>query len=121
MIEKITSNILYNNKGATTPMIQITDSAIQKIKSVLKEESAQYLRLYVEGGGCSGFQYGFKVEVEREEDDHLIDDLILIDSMSIQYLNESTVDYKKDLMGESFSIQNPNVTSKCGCGQSFQV
>lgn len=102
-------------------MVQITEKAIEKINSILKEESAKYVRLYVEGGGCSGFQYGFKVEERREEDDHLIDDLILIDSMSIQYLNESTIDYKKDLMGESFSIENPNVTSKCGCGQSFQV
>lgn len=102
-------------------MVQITEKAIEKINSILKEESAKYVRLYVEGGGCSGFQYGFKVEERREEDDHLINDLILIDSMSIQYLNESTIDYKKDLMGESFSIENPNVTSKCGCGQSFQV
>jgi len=105
-------------------MITITESATAKIKDILAEENnpALKLRVFVQGGGCSGMQYGFTLDEEQAEDDW---DLeiggvhVLVDSMSGGYLQGATVDYKDDVMGSSFTIDNPQATTTCGCGSSF--
>lgn len=106
--------------------INITDSAISKIADLLLEENNPNLKLrtFVQGGGCSGFQYGFTFDEEQNEDDFVINKTgmsVLIDAMSMQYLQGSTIDFKEDLSGSSFVIQNPGATSTCGCGSSFSV
>jgi iron-sulfur cluster insertion protein len=107
-------------------MIEITDSAISKIADLLAEEDNPKLKLrtFVQGGGCSGFQYGFTFDEEQNEDDFEIQKLgvtVLVDSMSMQYLQGATIDYKEDLNGSNFSIKNPNAETTCGCGSSFSV
>ena len=107
-------------------MISLTDSAVAKISELLGEEKNPNLkfRAFIRGGGCSGFSYGFTFDEEQAEDDVVIDKpgmILLIDSMSMQYLQGSIIDYKKELMGSSFVIQNPNSTGSCGCGSSFSV
>lgn len=104
--------------------ITIEQSAADKLKALLEEEDDKNikLRIFVEGGGCSGFQYGFTFDDNTNEDDFIIEEhgvTILVDSMSMQYLQGSNIGYKKSLMGEQFEIKNPNATSKCGCGSSF--
>jgi iron-sulfur cluster insertion protein len=107
-------------------MIEITDNAKSKIADLLAEENnpALALRTFVQGGGCSGFQYGFTFDEEQNEDDFVIEEpgfKILVDSMSMQYLTGATIDFKEDLYGSAFSIKNPNAQSTCGCGSSFSV
>lgn len=108
-------------------MIDITDSAKEQIVSLLAEENNPSLKLrtFVQGGGCSGFSYGFTFDEEQNEDDweFPLDDQfkVLVDAMSMQYLNGATIDYKNDLMGSSFTIKNPNAQTTCGCGSSFSV
>ena len=106
--------------------ITITDQAQEKIADILAEENNPNikLRVFVQGGGCSGFQYGFTMDEEQNEDDWVIEKdkvILLVDSMSYQYLAGATVDYKEDLQGSSFTIKNPNATSTCGCGSSFSI
>lgn len=82
------------------------------------------LRLYVSGGGCSGFQYGFTFDENQNEDDFVIVEdgvTVLVDAMSMQYLSGAVIGYKTSLMGEQFEIKNPQAQSKCGCGSSFAV
>lgn len=107
-------------------MITITENAKSKIVDLLSEENNPntYLRTFVQGGGCSGFSYGFTFDENRNEDDfEIIEDgvKVLVDSMSMQYLEGATIDYKEELMGSNFTIQNPNATTTCGCGSSFSV
>jgi iron-sulfur cluster insertion protein len=107
-------------------MIEITESAVVKIKDILAEENNPKLslRMFVQGGGCSGFSYGFTLDEEKNEDDFDIEKNgvhLLVDSMSAQYLQGSTVDYTEDLMGSQFTIKNPTAVSTCGCGSSFSV
>jgi iron-sulfur cluster insertion protein len=107
-------------------MIELTESARTKILDILYDKGNPdvCLRTFVQGGGCSGFQYGFTLDEIKNEDDFEIPVgpfKVLIDSMSIHYLEGSTIDYKEELMGSSFVIQNPNSTSQCGCGASFSV
>jgi iron-sulfur cluster insertion protein len=107
-------------------MITITESAIIKITDIMAEENNPKLklRMFVQGGGCSGFSYGFTLEEEQNEDDWEIpagSTSVLVDAMSAQYLEGSTVDYKEDLTGSSFSIKNPQAVTTCGCGSSFSV
>ena len=107
-------------------MITITESAQHKITDLLLEENNDKLslRTFVQGGGCSGFQYGFTFDEEKNEDDFEIPVgkfKVLIDAMSMQYLSGAVIDYKDDIMGASFSIQNPNAQTSCGCGSSFSV
>ena len=107
-------------------MITISESAKTKIKDLLYEESNPNisLRTFVQGGGCSGFSYGFTFDEEINEDDFQIpvDEFkVLVDAMSMQYLQGAEIDYKEELMGSSFSIKNPNAQSTCGCGSSFGV
>ena len=104
-------------------MITITESAQEKIKEVLADETPQtFLRMYVTGGGCSGFQYGFSMEEGQNEDDFEIPagaTNVLVDSLSMQYLSNAIVDFKDDLQGSRFSISNPMAQTTCGCGSSF--
>jgi len=107
-------------------MIELTESAIAKISDILAEENNPKIKLrtFVQGGGCSGFQYGFTLDEEQSDDDFVIDKsgiTVLIDSMSMQYLSGATIDYKEDLMTSSFVINNPQAQSTCGCGSSFTV
>jgi len=107
-------------------VITITKEATAKISDVIAEENNQNLklRLYVQGGGCSGFSYGFALEEESSEDDIEFKSdsvTLVVDHMSYQYLEGSTVDYKDELYGSSFTIKNPNAETTCGCGSSFSV
>jgi iron-sulfur cluster insertion protein len=105
-------------------MITITDNAVAKIKDIIAEENnpAIKLRVFVQGGGCSGMQYGFTLDEDTAEDDWDLDFdgvKVLVDSASGQYLQGAVVDYKDDIMGATFSINNPNAQTTCGCGSSF--
>ena len=107
-------------------MITITEAAKTKIAAVLAEEKVpnMKLRMFVQGGGCSGFQYGFTMDDLQNEDDILIGDVgsgVLIDAMSVQYLEDAIVDFRDDLEGARFSIENPQAKSTCGCGSSFST
>jgi iron-sulfur cluster insertion protein len=107
-------------------MVEIAESAKEKILDLLREENDPTLKLrtFVQGGGCSGFQYGFTFDNEQNDDDWEFDigeHKMLVDSMSMQYLQGAVIDYKDDLMGASFSIKNPNAQTTCGCGSSFSV
>ena len=107
-------------------MITISDSAAVKIKDILAEENNPKiaLRTFVQGGGCSGFSYGFTLDEEHNEDDFEIilgDFKVLVDAMSMQYLQGAVIDYKEELMGASFTIKNPQAVTTCGCGSSFGV
>ncbi|NKC11314.1 MAG: iron-sulfur cluster insertion protein ErpA [Gammaproteobacteria bacterium] len=103
-----------------------SDQAAAKVRRMLVSEEADgtMLRVYIEGGGCSGFQYGFELDSSVEEDDIVIENgdvKLLIDPLSIQYLSGGIVDYKEDLQGSRFVIDNPNAKSTCGCGASFSL
>jgi iron-sulfur cluster insertion protein len=107
-------------------VITISESAREKIKDLLLEENNPnlFLRTFVQGGGCSGFSYGFTFDEVINEDDFEIplDNVkVLVDSMSMTYLQGAEIDYKEDVMGSSFNIKNPNATTTCGCGSSFGV
>lgn len=106
--------------------IIFTDSAAAKVKSLLDEEGndALKLRVFVSGGGCSGFQYGFTFDDVLNEDDTVMEKNgvhLLVDAMSYQYLVGAEIDYTEGLEGAQFVIRNPNATSTCGCGSSFSV
>jgi iron-sulfur cluster insertion protein len=104
-------------------MIVITESAQEKIKEVLEDETPETcLRMYVTGGGCSGFQYGFSMEETQNDDDFEVPaglTNVLVDALSMQYLTNAVVDFKDDLQGSRFSISNPAAQTTCGCGSSF--
>ncbi|ABO53659.1 iron-sulfur cluster insertion protein ErpA [Burkholderia vietnamiensis] len=119
-----------NESAATTAEMPVpfvfTDAAADKVKQLIDEEGNPdlKLRVFVQGGGCSGFQYGFTFDEEVNEDDTVMDKngvQLLIDSMSYQYLVGAEIDYKDDLNGAQFVIKNPNATTTCGCGSSFSV
>ena len=106
--------------------ILFTDSAAAKVADLIAEEgnAALKLRVFVQGGGCSGFQYGFTFDEDVNEDDteFLKNGVtLLVDSMSFQYLVGAEIDYKEDLQGAQFVIKNPNATTTCGCGSSFSA
>lgn len=112
--------------GQKMEIVKVTPSAVKKIKSLIEAENTPdlKLRMFVEGGGCSGFQYGFTFDDAANEDDFQIDldgVTFLIDSMSSQYLQGAEVDYQESLMSSGFNIKNPNTKSTCGCGSSFTV
>lgn len=107
------------------PLI-FTESAAEKVKGLIEEEGNPelMLRVFVAGGGCSGFQYGFTFDEEVQEGDTEVDNAgvkLLIDPMSFQYLQGAEIDYTENLEGAQFVIRNPNATSTCGCGQSFSA
>jgi iron-sulfur cluster insertion protein len=107
-------------------MITLTESAQAKIADILAEENnpAIKLRCFVQGGGCSGFSYGFTLDDTLNEDDFQVEfpgGSVLVDSISAQYLQGAEINYKEELLGSSFVINNPNATTTCGCGSSFAV
>ena len=103
-------------------MITLTESAKKQINEIIIEDGVgKYVRAFISGGGCSGFNYGFILEEEKQEDDFIFDSLI-VDALSMEYFNNATIDYTSDkLKGSQFSITNPNAKSTCGCGSSFSV
>lgn len=106
--------------------IEITESCVERIKDLLIDEGDPNLclRVFVQGGGCSGFSYGFTFDETVNEDDFTLEKdsvKFLIDSMSYQYLEGSRIDYKDDLNGSEFVISNPNAVTTCGCGSSFSI
>ena len=105
-------------------MITITEQAIAKIQDIMKEENnpALKLRVFVQGGGCSGMSYGFTLDETQNDDDWDLEVAgvkVLVDSMSGGYLQGAEIDYKEDQYGSSFAIKNPNAVTTCGCGSSF--
>ena len=110
----------------TQDPLLFTDNAANKVKQLIEEEGNTdlKLRVFVSGGGCSGFQYGFTFEEETNEDDTVLTKngvQLLIDPMSFQYLAGAEIDYKDSIEGSQFIIRNPNATTTCGCGSSFSA
>ena len=114
------------NKPLKKNLLIFTNSAARKVKDLIFEEKNQALklRLYIVGGGCSGFQYAFSFDENQRKDDILIENkntYLLIDPISFQYLVGAEVDYKEDINGSNFIIRNPNAKTTCGCGSSFSI
>ena len=112
-------------EGAPAPIV-FTDSAARKVHELIQEEDNPdlMLRVFISGGGCSGFQYGFTFDEKKEEGDSSVENqgvTLVVDPMSIQYLMGAEIDYSEDLQGAQFVIRNPNATTTCGCGSSFTV
>lgn len=109
----------------TAPDVSLTASAAKRINAILaKQDGADFLRVSVEGGGCSGFSYKFDFAKEANSDDLLVERdgaRVLIDEMSLEFLRGSEIDFSTELIGAAFKISNPNATSACGCGTSFSV
>jgi len=122
-----TAQTVQATENLEPPMpLVFTDSAVAKVADLIAEEGNPdlKLRVFVQGGGCSGFQYGFTFDEAVNEDDTLVtkDNVtLLIDSMSFQYLVGAEIDYKEDINGSQFVIKNPNATTTCGCGSSFSA
>jgi len=109
-----------------TTSIDLTENALKRILDVIKNDSnsSSNFRVYVTGGGCSGFQYGFKFDDDVAFDDDVVEFenfTVLLDSMSYPYLYGSTLDFVEDLSGSKFVINNPNAKTTCGCGESFTI
>ncbi len=109
-----------------TENLEFTDNAARKVKALIEEENNPQLKLrvFVSGGGCSGFQYGFDFDENVAEDDtEIVNEgvSLLVDPMSFQYLMGATIDYVEDLQGSRFVINNPNAKTTCGCGSSFSI
>ena len=100
--------------------LEFTDRARNQIKKITKSEAKKYFRIAVQGGGCSGYKYNFSFDNNLEKDDILFDRAI-IDKASLEIISGSTVDFKQEMIGESFTINNPKATSSCGCGLSFSA
>jgi iron-sulfur cluster insertion protein len=112
--------------NAPPPPIVFTDAAASKVGELIREEDNPnlMLRVFISGGGCSGFQYGFTFDENIEDGDSQVENQgvkLLVDPMSVQYLMGAEIDYKEDLQGAQFIIRNPNAQTTCGCGQSFTV
>ena len=112
--------------SAAPPPIIFTDAAALKVSELIKEEDNPdlMLRVFVSGGGCSGFQYGFTFDEMKEDGDSSVENhgvTLVVDPMSVQYLMGAEIDYKEDLQGAQFIIRNPNASTTCGCGSSFSV
>lgn len=110
----------------STEQIQVSDAAVAKVRQLMADEDNEYLKLrvFVTGGGCAGFQYGFTFDEEAAEDDAVVDRegvQFLIDPLSFQYLQGSVVNYSEGLQGARFQIENPSATTTCGCGSSFGI
>ncbi|HSS66026.1 MAG TPA: iron-sulfur cluster insertion protein ErpA [Gammaproteobacteria bacterium] len=106
--------------------LQLSSSAAHKVQELVSQQGreAALLRVYIQGGGCSGFQYGFTFEDSAQEDDTVFEKegvRLVVDPLSFQYLMGAEVDYKEDLQGARFVINNPNAATTCGCGSSFSV
>ncbi len=113
-------------KVASTDPIHFTDACVLKVKELLSQEENPHspLRVFVQGGGCQGFQYGFQFEEAKEADDTVIERdgvTFLVDPLSFQYLVGAEIDFKDELEGAQFVIRNPNAVTSCSCGSSFSV
>ena len=100
--------------------LEFTDSAKSQIEKITKSDEKKYFRIAVQGGGCSGFKYNFSFDNKIEKDDILFDKTV-IDKESLNIIAGSVVDFKKEMIGETFSIKNPKASASCGCGLSFSV
>ncbi|MFN4355393.1 iron-sulfur cluster insertion protein ErpA [Parvibaculum sp.] len=120
----MTDTLTADAPSADKP-VALTARAARQVALILKgEEQGTFLRVSVQGGGCSGFQYGFTLDTSRNDDDLVLERdgaTVLVDAVSVEYLAGSEIDYVDDLIGASFKIANPNATSSCGCGTSFSV
>jgi iron-sulfur cluster assembly accessory protein len=109
----------------TIPDVSISERAARRIARILASEpGGMALRISVLGGGCSGFQYSFELDGSRQADDLVVERdgaTVLIDSVSLPFVSGSEIDFVEDLIGQSFQVHNPNVTSSCGCGTSFSI
>ncbi len=121
-------NTQAQDTGNTPPPAPLvfTDAAADKVSELIREEENPNLKLrvFISGGGCSGFQYGFTFDEKIEEGDSQVENhgvTLLVDPMSVQYLMGAEIDYTEDLQGAQFVIRNPNATTTCGCGSSFTV
>ena len=107
------------------PGVTLTERAARRINEIMTAEpDGSMLRISVNGGGCSGFQYAFDVDRTRQDDDLLIERdgaTVIVDEVSIQYMDGSVIDFVDDLIGQSFKIENPHATASCGCGTSFSL
>ncbi|WP_199899454.1 iron-sulfur cluster insertion protein ErpA [Sneathiella glossodoripedis] len=108
------------------PPVKLTDSAAERINAIVEEMNSdkKMLRVAVNGGGCSGFQYSFDLDDTKNPDDTVVENkgaTLLVDSISLMYLAGSEVDFVNDLIGSAFQIKNPNATASCSCGSSFSV
>jgi iron-sulfur cluster insertion protein len=118
--------MLDTNTTNSSGNIGISDGAAKQIADLIEREdkAGMRLRVAVSGGGCSGFQYGFSLDSTTNSDDHLFTKNnieVIVDEVSLEYLNGSELDYVQDLIGSYFSLKNPNASSTCGCGTSFAV
>ena len=121
---ELLSSLTLRKNGEYCMSVTMTESAATKIKSLMdtEENKALKLRIFVSGGGCSGFEYGFTFDDEVKDTDTIVESFgvpLLVDQMSMDMLNGAEVDYQTSLQGESFVIKNPNAASTCGCGKSF--
>ncbi|MGI9311643.1 MAG: iron-sulfur cluster insertion protein ErpA [bacterium] len=106
--------------------LTISAGAVERINQLLaaKDEPDLKLRVFIRGGGCSGFQYGFQFDRDAQEDDVAIEQggvQVLVDMLSLQYLSGAEIDYQDDLLGSRFLVNNPNASTTCGCGSSFSI
>jgi len=120
-----TETPVIGSSAAPTPIV-FTDAAAKKVHELIQDEDNPdlMLRVFISGGGCSGFQYGFTFDEKTEEGDSSVENqgvTLVVDPMSVQYLMGAEIDYKEDLQGAQFIIRNPNATTTCGCGSSFSV
>ncbi len=116
---------VIGSPAAPPPMV-FTDAAAKKVRELIDEDdnSDLMLRVFVAGGGCSGFQYGFTFDEKTEDGDSSVENqgvTLVVDPMSVQYLMGAEIDYKEDLQGAQFVIRNPNAATTCGCGSSFST
>jgi iron-sulfur cluster insertion protein len=117
---------IKTNSDNAMPGLVFTNAAARKVQELILEERNPELKLrvYISGGGCSGFQYGFSFDEEQAEDDIAVNNdgvTLLVDPLSLQYLMGAEVDYSESLQGAQFVIRNPNASTTCGCGSSFSV
>ena len=106
--------------------IAFSDTAARRVRQLIEQKGSEdlLLRVYIQGGGCSGFQYGFTFESQASDEDMVVDNdgvKLVVDPMSFQYLMGAEVDYQEDLMGSRFVVNNPNASTTCGCGSSFSI
>lgn len=122
----MTMDITPNYQNALDQPLIFTDAAAHKVRELIAEEQNPELKLrvYISGGGCSGFQYGFTFDEQRAEDDLALENdgvMLVVDPLSLQYLMGAEIDYSENLNGAQFVIRNPNAKTTCGCGSSFTV
>jgi len=117
---------VIDGSGAGERSVGISESASRRVAYLIGQEPVPgtFLRIAVSGGGCSGFQYGFTFETERQDDDHVFERdgaVLVVDETSLDLMNGSELDFIEEMAGSSFQIRNPNATSSCGCGSSFAI